>query len=82
VSDVGRVEPRTDDLIKETITMKVRLPLGILLLLAAAVGYLLGTESGRQQRDRLIAIIRREEAIDELIEAIDDTVTEGAAQND
>jgi len=62
--------------------MKVRLPLGILLLLAAAVGYLLGTESGRQQRDRLIAIIRREEAIDELIEAIDDTVTEGAAQND
>ncbi len=56
--------------------MKVRLPLGILLLLAAAVGYLLGTEAGRQQRDRLIAMIRREEAIDELIEAIDDAVAE------
>ena len=34
--------------------MKVKVPLLLLLLLAAAVGYLLGTESGRAQRDVLL----------------------------
>ena len=59
--------------------MKVKVPLGILLVLAAVLGYLLGTESGRQQRDSLMRVIRREEATDESIEAVDDAVTEAAA---
>jgi hypothetical protein len=58
--------------------MNVKLPLGILLMVAAILGYLLGTESGRQQRDSLVRRVRREEAIDELIEAVDDAVTEEA----
>ena len=56
--------------------MNVKLPLGILLMVAAILGYLLGTESGRQQRDSLIRKVRREESIDELIEAVDEAVTE------
>lgn len=40
--------------------MKVKIPLGLLLILASAVGYLLGTEAGREQRDNLIRIIRRQ----------------------
>ena len=58
--------------------MNVKLPLGILLMMAAILGYLLGTESGRQQRDSLVRKIRREESIDELIEAVDEAVTEEA----
>jgi hypothetical protein len=58
--------------------MNVKLPLGILLMVAAILGYLLGTESGRQQRDTLVRKVRREEAIDELIEAVDDAITEEA----
>ena len=58
--------------------MKVKLPLGILLMVAVILGYLLGTESGRQQRDSLVRKVRREESIDELIEAVDDAVTEEA----
>jgi uncharacterized integral membrane protein len=42
--------------------MKVKLPLGILLMVAVILGYLLGTESGRQQRDSLVRKVRREEA--------------------
>ena len=59
--------------------MKVKLPLGILLVMATVLGYLLGTESGRQQRDSLMRVIRREEATDESIEAVDDAVTDAAA---
>ena len=58
--------------------MNVKLPLGILLMMAAILGYLLGTESGRQQRDSLVRKLRREESIDELIEAVDEAVTEEA----
>jgi hypothetical protein len=58
--------------------MNVKLPLGMLLMVAAILGYLLGTESGRQQRDSLVRKVRREESIDELIEAVDDAVTEEA----
>jgi hypothetical protein len=39
--------------------MNVKVPLIVLLLLAAAVGYLLGTEKGRGQRDTVIAKVRR-----------------------
>jgi len=49
--------------------MKVKVPLG-LLILAGVVLYLLGTESGRQQRDRLVRRVRREEAVDDFIEAV------------
>ena len=38
--------------------MKVKVPLILLLLLAAAVGYLLATEKGRGQRDQIIVKIR------------------------
>jgi hypothetical protein len=58
--------------------MNVKLPLGMLLMVAAVLGYLLGTESGRQQRDSLVRKVRREEAIDELIEAVDDAITDEA----
>jgi hypothetical protein len=59
--------------------MKVKIPLGLLLMMATMLGYLLGTEDGRQKRDSLISKIRREEAIEELAEAVGDAVTEAAA---
>ena len=34
--------------------MKVTIPLMLLLLLAAAIGYLIGTENGRAQRDLIL----------------------------
>ena len=42
--------------------MKVKTPLLLLLVLAAAVGYLLGTESGRAKRDQLMVKLGRKEA--------------------
>lgn len=42
--------------------MKVKIPLGLLVVLAAALGYLLGTESGRQQRDVILVKVGRKEA--------------------
>ena len=66
--------------------MKVTIPLGLLLMVAIALGYLLGTESGRQQRDSLIRVIRREEAIeaveDAVAEAVDEAVAEAATTED
>jgi hypothetical protein len=72
--------------------MNVKLPLGILLMVAAILGYLLGTESGRQRRDSLVRMAGREDATDELtdetieavtgdaaIDAVDDAVTGEAA---
>ena len=59
--------------------MNVKIPLGLLLAVAAVLGYLLGTESGRQQRDSLLRRVRREEdeeVLDELIETVDDALTE------
>ena len=60
----------------------MKLPLGILLVMATVLGYLLGTESGRQQRDSLMRVIRRETATDESIEAVTDAVTAAAATDD
>jgi hypothetical protein len=34
--------------------MKVKIPLLLVVLIAAAAGYMLGTESGREQRDMLL----------------------------
>lgn len=59
--------------------MKVKIPLGLLLLLASGLGYLLGTEAGRAQRDTLIRIIRRQnEIVEATTEAAGDT--EAAAE--
>ena len=52
--------------------MKVKIPLGLLLVLASAVGYLLGTEAGREQRDNLIRIIRRQNDVIEADAAAED----------
>ena len=52
--------------------MKVKIPLGLLLILASAVGYLLGTEAGREQRDNLIRIIRRQNDVIEAEAANED----------
>ena len=59
--------------------MNVKIPIGIVLVMAAVLGYLLGTEAGRQQRDGLLSKIRREEAIDDVVEAVEEAVTEAAA---
>lgn len=42
--------------------MKVTIPLALLLLLAGAVGYLLGTEAGREQRDAILVKMGRKDA--------------------
>ena len=60
----------------------MKLPLGILLVMATVLGFLIGTESGRQQRESLMRVIRREEATDESIEAVADAVTAAAATDD
>jgi len=56
--------------------MKMKLPLGLLLLIASAVGYLMGTEAGREQRDALIRIIKRQ---NDVIEAEAAAVAEAVA---
>jgi hypothetical protein len=56
--------------------MKVKIPLGLLLLLASAMGYLMGTEAGREQRDALIRIIRRQK---DVLEAEAEASTEAVA---
>ena len=56
--------------------MKVKIPLVLLLLIGVAIGYLLGTESGREQRDIiLVKMGRGPEAGDDASAA-----AEGAAQ--
>ena len=58
--------------------MKAKLPLGLLLLIASAMGYLMGTEAGREQRDALIRIIRRQ---NDVIEAEAEVVAEVVAES-
>jgi hypothetical protein len=41
--------------------MKVKIPLAIVIVLAAAVGYLMGTDSGRQRRDVILVKLGRGE---------------------
>lgn len=41
--------------------MKVKVPLALLLLLAAAVGYMFGTEAGRLQRDVVLVKLGRKQ---------------------
>ena len=42
--------------------MKVKVPLAALLLLALALGYVLGTENGRAQRDMVLVKMGRKPA--------------------
>ena len=51
--------------------MKVKLPLAVLLLLAIALGYVLGTESGRAQRNVILVKLGRKQA-DEPASAVDE----------
>lgn len=52
--------------------MKVKLPLGLILIIASAMGYLLGTDAGREQRDSLMRIIKRQNDIIETEAAVID----------
>jgi hypothetical protein len=42
--------------------MKVKIPLALLLLIAMALGYALGTENGRTQRDVILVKLGRKDA--------------------
>lgn len=42
--------------------MNVKLPIALVILLAAAAGYLLGTEAGRSQRDMILVKLGKGEA--------------------
>lgn len=60
--------------------MKVKIPLLALLLLAGLAGYLLGTEAGNAQRDRLLVLLGRKDAEADaaldIAEAVIDSVDE------
>jgi hypothetical protein len=51
--------------------MKVKFPLAVILLLALTLGYVLGTENGRAQRDMILVKMGRKDA--------DEPVAEDAA---
>ena len=60
--------------------MKVKVPLALVLLLAISLGYLLGTEAGRAQRNMILVKVGRTPSEDELeAEAEDSVVAEAAA---
>jgi hypothetical protein len=46
--------------------MKVKIPLALVLLLAISLGYLLGTEAGRSQRNMILVKVSRKPREDEL----------------
>lgn len=52
--------------------MNVKLPLGLVLIIASALGYLMGTDAGRGQRDNLLRIIKRQDDIIETEAAVID----------
>ncbi|MFT6289851.1 MAG: hypothetical protein ACJAR2_000436 [Ilumatobacter sp.] len=52
--------------------MNVKLPLGLVLIIASALGYLLGTDAGREQRDSLMRKIQRQDDIIETEAAVID----------
>lgn len=45
--------------------MKVKVPLGLLLLLAAVLGYMFGTEDGRKHRDVILVKVGRKPSEEE-----------------
>lgn len=57
--------------------MKTKLPLGVLLLLAMMAGYLLGTDAGRDQRDRLLVRLgRQQQATEDALDLADAVIEE------
>lgn len=52
--------------------MKVTVPLALMLIVASAIGYLVGTESGRQQRELILVKFGRARAGGEAGPASDD----------
>lgn len=72
---------------KEENNVKVKVPLFLLLMLATMAGYLLGTESGQEQRDRLLAKLGRAQAetdmaLDIAEAAIEDAEAAAASSDD
>lgn len=64
--------------------MKVKIPVVLLLLIAGAVGFLLGTDAGRSQRDViLVKLGKKEGAGDAVTDAAADAVdaAKGAAED-
>lgn len=59
--------------------MRVKIPL-LLLLLAAAIGYLLGTERGRSQRDVILVKLGRKEGDEEEASPAAETIDIDAAE--
>jgi len=60
--------------------MKVKIPLVLLLLIATALGYALGTENGRTQRDViLVKLGRKDDPADEAPAAEAEAVEADAA---
>jgi hypothetical protein len=59
--------------------MKVKIPLVLLLLIATALGYALGTESGRTQRDVILVKLGRKDAVDPVDAA--EAVAEAAVES-
>jgi uncharacterized membrane protein len=56
--------------------MKIR-AVGVLMLLALVAGYVLGTESGREQRDRLLVKLgRQQQAADDALDLADAVIEE------
>jgi hypothetical protein len=56
--------------------MKIK-AVGVLMVLALVAGYLLGTESGREQRDRLLVKLGREQqATDEALDLAEAVIEE------
>ncbi|MGA7758557.1 MAG: hypothetical protein WBL31_13145 [Ilumatobacteraceae bacterium] len=56
--------------------MKVK-AVGVLMLLALVAGYLVGTESGREQRDRLLVKLgRQQQATDEALDLAEAVIEE------
>jgi hypothetical protein len=54
--------------------MKVKVPIALIVVLAIACGYLMGTESGRQKRDVILVKLGRADANvgDEVTDAVTD----------
>ena len=60
--------------------MKVKVPIALIVLLAIACGYLMGTESGRKQRDVILVKLGRGDGdtLDEAADAVADATEQVA----
>ena len=58
--------------------MKVKVPIALIILLAIACGYLMGTESGRKQRDVILVKLGRADG--DALEDVAETVADAGEQ--